>query len=90
MAEDRLHLIEPTIVPDVWVDGIGRVEMLGGDACRIYWYRIRRPMGGDTTPYGELVATFVTTLAYMRCFGAEAMQMLPPETTDLILSSVAH
>lgn len=85
-----LRLIEPTIVQDVWVDGIGRVEMLSADACRVYWYRIRRPTDGDRTPYGELVATFLTTLSHLRGFGAEAIEMLPPEATDLILSTIAH
>jgi len=53
---DRPRLVELGAAPEVWVDGFGNVENLGGGVYRIPLYKIHRPPGGVGRVEHEIVA----------------------------------
>lgn len=62
---DAPPLVELAPVPEFWVDGIGKVESLGGGAYRILLYKIKRPPEGDAPVEREIVAAVLTNLAHV-------------------------
>jgi hypothetical protein len=65
MAGGRLHLIETTTVPDVWIDGIGKIEQIAADTYRLLLYRTRRPLEGGPDEH-ELMLSVLASGASMR------------------------
>lgn len=59
---ERPPLVEAVAVPEFWVDGIGKVESLGGGVYRFWLYRNRRPLDGDGPMEREVVCSTLATL----------------------------
>jgi hypothetical protein len=55
-------MVELSSAPEVWVDGFGNVENLGGGVYRIPLYKIHRPPGGEGPIEHEIVAFVLANL----------------------------
>jgi hypothetical protein len=62
MAKDaRPKLTEPAVVPDVWIDGIGKIEKIGPETFRFLLYRTKEPVSGQGEREYEIVLSVLTT-----------------------------
>jgi hypothetical protein len=52
---DRPRVVELSSAPEVWVDGFGNLENLGGGVYRIPLYKIHRAPEGDGPALHEIV-----------------------------------
>ncbi len=59
--EQRPRLTEPTVVPDVWIDGIGKIEKIGPETFRFLLYRAKEPIGDHSEREYEIVLSVLTT-----------------------------
>ena len=62
---NRPRLVEVASAKEVWVDGFGNVENLGGGVYRIPLYKIHRPPGGEGPVEHEIVAYVLANLAHI-------------------------
>ena len=60
MEGRRLRLVETTVLPDVWIDGIGKIEKIAADTYRLLLYRTRRPIEGGPDEH-EVVLSVVAS-----------------------------
>lgn len=56
-------LVELGEVPERWVDGIGKVEALGGGAYRVLLCRTKRPLDEGGLVEREIVFSMITNTA---------------------------
>lgn len=81
----HLKLVEIEALHDIWVDGIAKVESLGGGTFRFILYRRRHPIDGEGPDYFEIVALLMTNLAAI----GEAMPLLRTLGTGTAIESIA-
>jgi hypothetical protein len=57
----RPKLTEPAVVPDVWIDGIGKIEKIGPETFRFLLYRTKNPITDQGEREYEIVLSVHTT-----------------------------
>lgn len=78
---DRPRLVEVSSAKEVWVDGFGNVENLGGGVYRIPLYKIHRPPCGEGPVEHEIV---VFVLANLSNIGSSLAELRDEPVTGLI------
>ncbi len=63
---ERPHLVETGVVSDVWIDGIGKIEHLGGGTFRFLLYKVHRPVNGEGPCEHDVVLAVLCNTATIR------------------------
>jgi hypothetical protein len=78
---DRVPLLEPVAVPDVFCSGIGAVEQVG-ECLRFYLYVLQQPIAGEAGRQERHIVAKLIVPA--KAVPLAAMQMLAAVGMDLV------
>jgi len=60
---DRPRMVELSSAPEVWVDGFGNLESLGGGVYRIPLYKVHQPANGEGPALHEIVCFVLANIS---------------------------
>jgi hypothetical protein len=78
-SPDQPRLVEMGPVRDVWVDGIGKIEPLGGGTYRVVLYRVHQPLDGQGPVEHDVVVAILANMPALESAAATLRALLPDD-----------